>query len=380
MTAAHDDSPWLFTPGPINTGPETKAAMARDYGSRDIDFIALTARVRSRLAAIVNGGLDYVCVPIQGSGTFAVEAALGSLVPRAGKVLVLANGVYGRRIARICEISGRAFTLFETGEVEPPDPAKLGATLAADPDITHVVAVHCETTSGILNPIEEIAAVTKDAGRRLIVDAMSTFGILPLDVTELGCDALVASSNKCLEGVPGIGFVIAKREVLENAAGNCHSLALDLHEQWRFLEQTGQWRFTPPTHVLAALDAALDAYEAEGGRAGRLARYRRNCEVLVDGMRRLGFETLVPDELQAPVIVTFRVPGDPAFRFETFYEALRKRGFVIYPGKLTEAETFRVGCIGAIGEAQMTALVQAVAGVMAEEGLGTRSGVRNASA
>ena len=367
------DRPWLFTPGPINTDPETKAAMQRDYGSRDTDFIALTARVRERLAAIANAGRGYVCVPIQGSGTFAVEAALGTLVPRSGKVLVLANGVYGRRIAQICEISGRAFTLFETGETEPPDPAKIAAALAADPEITHVVAVHCETTSGILNPLEEIAAVTRKAGRKLIVDAMSTFGILPLDAGKLGCEAIVASSNKCLEGVPGIGFVVARSDALAESAGNCHSLALDLHEQWRFLEASGQWRFTPPTHVLAALDAALDLYDSEGGSKARLARYRRNCEVLVAGMRRLGFETLIPDRLQAPVIVTFRVPEDPAFRFESFYEALRRRGFVIYPGKLTKAETFRIGCIGAIGETQMTALVNAVAEVMAEQGIGRRA-------
>ncbi len=372
MAAEHRNQPWLFTPGPINTDPETKQAMQRDFGSRDGEFVALTARVRARLAAIANAGGSHVCVPIQGSGTFAVEAALGTLVPLSGKVLVLANGVYGRRIAQICEISGRDFTLFETGETQPPDPAEVAKALAADAGVTHVVAVHCETTSGILNPLEEIAAVTAAAGRRLIVDAMSTFGILPLDARELGCDAIVASSNKCLEGVPGMGFVVAKRAALEGAAGNCHSLALDLHEQWRFLERTGQWRFTPPTHVMAALDAALDLYEAEGGREARLARYRRNCEVLVAGLRRLGFETLIPDRLQAPVIVTFRVPGDPAFRFESFYEALRRRGFVIYPGKLTAAETFRVGCIGAIGEAQMKALVAAVAEVMAEQGWARR--------
>ena len=265
-------------------------------------------------------------------------------------------------------------------KAEEPQPEAVASALAADTGLTHVVAVHCETTSGILNPLEEIAAVAAAAGRRLIVDAMSTFGILPLDAPRLPCDAVIASSNKCLEGVPGMGFVIAKRDVLESAAGNCHSLALDLYEQWRFLERTGQWRFTPPTHVMAALDRALDSFDAEGGRKARLARYRRNCEVLVAGMRRLGFETLIPERLQAPVIVTFRSPADPAFRFGEFYEALRRRGFVIYPGKLTAAETFRVGCIGAIGEAQITALVGAVAEVMAEQGFAPGAAAKNASA
>jgi len=380
MAAEHRNDPWLFTPGPINTDAHTKAAMGRDFGSRDSEFIAMTARVCARLAAIANAGAGHVCIPIQGSGTFAVEAALGTLIPRSGRALVLVNGVYGRRIAQICKVMGRDFAVLETAETEPPSPEAVAARLAAEPDITHVAAVHCETTTGILNPLEDIAAVTAKAGRRLLVDAMSTFGILPLDAQALGCDALIASANKCLEGVPGMGFVIAKRAALEGARGNCHSLALDLYEQWRFLEASGQWRFTPPTHVVAALDAALKAYDAEGGREARLARYRRNCAVLVAGMRNLGFETLIPDRLQAPVIVTFRAPGHPNYRFEDFYGALRKRGFVIYPGKLTEAESFRVGCIGAIGEAQMTALIAAVAEVMDEQGLSLRPAARNASA
>ncbi len=361
------EKPWLFTPGPINTLRATRAAMQRDFGSREADFIALTARVCDRLLSIVDGAATHVCVPIQGSGTYAVEAAIGTLVPPGGKVLVLVNGAYGRRIAKICEIVGRNFTVLETEETAPPSGAQAAAVLAADPGISHVAAIHCETTSGILNPIEDIAAATAKAGRKLLIDAMSTFGILPLGAGKLAYDAVIASSNKCLEGVPGMGFVIARKSALEAAAGNSHSLALDLHDQWKFLEQSGQWRFTPPTHVIAALDAALEAYGAEGGAPGRLARYRRNCEVLVAGLRRLGFETLLPDRLQAPVIVTFRNP--PGFRFEPFYEALRRRGFVIYPGKLTKAETFRVGCIGALQAEQMESLVAAVAEVTRELGI-----------
>jgi len=364
-----EEGPWLFTPGPINTARRTKEAMLRDFGSRDADFVALTGHVCARLLAVAGVGPDFACVPIQGSGTFAVEAALGTLVPPDGKALVLVNGVYGRRIARMCEIAGRNFKVFETEETVAPSGAQVAAVLASDPAVTHVAAVHCETTSGILNPIEEIAAAVARSGRRLLVDAMSTFGILPLSPDRVPCDALVASSNKCLEGVPGMGFVVVRLAALEESAGNAHSLALDLHDQWRFLEKTGQWRFTPPTHVMAALDAALAAYEAEGGRQARLARYRRNCETLVSGMRALGFRTLVPDPLQAPVIVTFACPADPNFRFEDFYAALRRRGFVIYPGKLTKAETFRVGCIGAIGTAQMQGLIEAVRETLAELGV-----------
>ncbi|HLF59154.1 MAG TPA: 2-aminoethylphosphonate--pyruvate transaminase [Alphaproteobacteria bacterium] len=368
-----DGGPWLFTPGPINTAKRTREAMLRDLGSRDGEFIAITGRVRARLLAISGAGAGFVCVPIQGSGTFAVEAAVGTLVPPGGKALVLVNGVYGRRIAKMCEIAGRNFTVFETAETVAPTGAEVAAVLAGDPGITHVAAVHCETTSGILNPIEEIAAAVARAGRRLLIDAMSTFGILPLGSDRMAYDALIASSNKCLEGVPGMGFVIARTGALASADGNAHSLALDLHDQWRFLEKTGQWRFTPPTHVMAALDAALTAYEAEGGRDARLGRYKRNCQTLVAGMRALGFQTLIPDHLQAPVIVTFACPADPKFKFEAFYEALRRRGFVIYPGKLTKAETFRVGCIGAIGSEQIEGLIAAVGEVLAEQGLSLAS-------
>jgi len=329
----------------------------------------MTARVRERLLAVSGAGGGYVCVPIQGSGTFAVEAAFGTLVPPNGKVLVLVNGVYGRRIARICEIARRAVTVLETAETATPSGGDVARALADDPAVSHVALVHCETTSGILNPAEDIAAAVAQSGRRLIVDAMSTFGILPLAAQTVAYDALVASSNKCLEGVPGMGFAVVKREALASCAGHAHSLALDLHDQWQFLERAGQWRFTPPTHVMAALDTALALLEAEGGTPARLARYRRNCEILVAGMRRLGFRTLIPDRLQAPVIVTFEYPADPRFRFEAFYERLRRRGFVIYPGKLTRADTFRIGCIGAIGTEQIEGLVAAVGEVCGEMGL-----------
>ncbi|HUO63969.1 MAG TPA: 2-aminoethylphosphonate--pyruvate transaminase, partial [Terriglobales bacterium] len=227
----------------------------------------------------------------------------------------------------------------------------------------------CETTSGVLNPVEEIAAVTARRARRLLVDAMSAFGALPLDATRVPYDALVASSNKCLEGVPGVGFAIIRQTALEAARGNAHSLSFDLHDQWVAMEKTGQWRFTPPTHVLAALDQALSEHAAEGGTAGRGARYANNCRILVDGLRALGFETLLPDALQAPIIVTVRMPADPKFNFESFYDRLSRRGYVIYPGKLTVADSFRIGCIGRLGEAEMRGVLEHIRQILAEMGV-----------
>lgn len=364
-----DRDPWLLTPGPLTTSARVKEAMLHDWGSRDTEFIAMNKSVRERLVALAGGEGDFVCVPLQGSGSFVVEAAIGTIVPPAGKLLVLVNGAYGKRMVRICRYYGRAHGVIECAEDVPCDAGALDAALARDDAITHVAVVHCETTSGILNPVAEIAAVAAGRGKGLIIDAMSAFGAIGLDARETRFDAVVASSNKCLEGVPGFGYAIVRTRVLADCAGNSPSLVLDLHDQWRAMEANAQWRFTPPTHVLAAFHQALLEHDAEGGVAGRGARYQRNCEVLVGGMRAMGFHTLLPDELQAPIIVTFHVPDDPMWDFQTFYDALNRRGFVIYPGKLTVAESFRIGCIGRLGEQQISAALDAVRVTLAEMGI-----------
>lgn len=372
------ETPLLLTPGPLTTSPATRQAMGRDWGSRDTDFIDLTTRVRHRLEHLAGGAKgEYVAVPLQGSGTFVVEATLGTLMPRDGKMLVLINGAYGRRMINMLEIMGRAHTAITCAEDEPITGDMVANALAADPNITHVAAVHCETTSGILNPIAEIGAAVANHGKPLLIDAMSAFGAIHIDPRTVPYTALMASSNKCLEGVPGIGFAIVRRADLAKADGNAHSLSLDLHAQWKGFENNGQWRFTPPTHVLAAFDAALAQHEAEGGTPGRFARYTRNCQTLVTGMRELGFETLLPDHLQAPIIVTFHAPDDPAFQFNRFYDLLHARGFAIYPGKLTTAESFRVGCIGALDQADMARAVAAIGKVTAEMGVKLQSSFTN---
>ncbi len=364
-----DQDPWLLTPGPLTTSLETKQAMLHDWGSRDAAFIATNRRVLDQLTAIAGGGETHVCVPVQGSGTFAVEATLGTMIPREAKALVLINGAYGHRMVKILEYAGRAYNTLETPEDTPPGLDDLDAALKADGDITHVLSVFCETTSGILNPIEDIARITADNDCRLIIDAMSAFGAIALDAGKISFDAMMASSNKCLEGVPGMGYAILRRSVLETCQGNAHSLSLDLYEQWTAMEANNQWRFTPPTHVICAFDAALKQFEAEGGVEGRHSRYSNNCRILVDGMRALGFETLLPDDLQAPIIVTFKMPAEKAFEFQTFYDALGKRGYLIYPGKLTVAPSFRIGCIGHLGEKEMRDALDAIRDTLTEMGV-----------
>jgi 2-aminoethylphosphonate-pyruvate transaminase len=359
----------LLTPGPLTTSMETRCAMLADWGSWDSAFNEMTASVCRDLVAIVDAQAEHVCVPLQGSGTFAVEAALGTLVPKGAKVLVPDNGSYCKRIVRILGYLGREAVVLQHGEQERADPARIDAALAADPAITHVAQVHCETGTGILNPLPEIAAIVANHRRGLIVDAMSSYGAIPIDARTLRFDALIAASGKCLEGVPGMGFVIARRSALERSAGHSASLAMDLLDQWQYMQKTGQWRFTPPTHVLAALRAAINQYQAQGGLPARQARYTENCAALVSGMRVLGFKTFLPDALQAPIIVTFHSPPDPAYDFTQFYRRVRERGFILYPGKLTAVDTFRVGCIGAIGPATLRQAVAAVADVLRDMGV-----------
>jgi 2-aminoethylphosphonate-pyruvate transaminase len=294
---------------------------------------------------------------------------LTTFIPPGGKVLLLVNGAYGKRARRICEIARREVAVIETPEDTPPDPAEVDRMLATDKSITHVFIVHCETTSGILNPVAEIGAVVERHGRRYLIDAMSAFGALPLDAARVRFDAVAASSNKCIEGVPGLGFVIARESALAEAKGHATTLVLDLHDQWQNFRSTGQYRFTPPIHVIVSFHQALKEFEAEGGQPGRGRRYAENCRVLIEGMRRIGFKTLLPDHLQAPIIVTFHMPKTPKFVFQAFYDALKERGYVIYPGKLTVADSFRIGCIGRLDAGHMRGAVSAVEDVLAEMGL-----------
>ena len=358
--------PYLLTPGPLTTSLRTRQAMLRDWGSWDVDFNTITGRIRERLLQIVSASATHECVPLQGSGTFSVEAAIGTLVPRNGHVLVPQNGAYCQRIARICRVLGRRLTTLDYPENTQVLASDIGRALAADASITHVALVHCETSTGILNPLQEIAQVVARQGRGLIVDAMSSFGALEIDARRTPFDAVVAASGKCLEGPPGMGFVIARRAQLERSEGNSHSLAMDLYDQWMYMQKTTQWRYTPPTHVVAAFDTAIAQYLEEGGREARHARYALNCQTLIEGMARLGLRSFLPAAIQAPIIVTFYAPDTPRYAFKSFYEAVKSRGYILYPGKLTTVETFRVGCIGQLGARGIAGAVEAVGQVLAE--------------
>jgi len=359
-TSPDRDDPYLLTPGPLTTSRRTKEAMLHDWGSWDSEFNEVTADIRRRLIALAGVGQAYDCVPLQGSGTYCVEAMLSSFIPKDGWALVLMNGAYGQRAAKTLQYLGRDFVKLDKGDYLPPMPEEVDDLLTRHPEVTDVVAIHCETSSGILNPLKGISDVVMKHGRRLLVDAMSSFGAVPLDVAEVPFEAMVSSANKCIEGVPGFGFVIAKETALLQAEGRSHSLSLDVHDQWAHMNRTGMWRFTPPTHAVVAFHEALLQHDEEGGVPGRLARYSRNRDVMVKGMRELGFSTLLDDEWLSPIITTFFCPADRNFSFTRFYDELKARNFIIYPGKLTEAESFRIGCIGQLDEGVMTQLLSAV--------------------
>ncbi len=360
---------YLLTPGPLTTSLKTKQAMLSDVGSWDIDFRNLTKELRFKILDILSQTCsnlklfskeNFAVVPIQGSGTFSVEAMLGSLVPKNGKALVLSNGSYGKRCYEILRYCKRSVEIIDMGDFLPPDPLLIKKKLNSDLDITNVVLVHCETSSGILNPIKKISQIVKSYKKSLLIDSMSAFGAIPIDYAEIEFDALVSSANKCIEGVPGFGFVLVKQSVLEKSKYNSHSLSLDLYNQWKYMEETGQWRFTPPTHTILGFLSALNQHKLEGGVLGRLNRYETNKNILVEGMRDLGFETLLNDKWISPIIVSFLYPADENFDFEIFYNLMKKQNFIIYPGKLTVADTFRIGCIGQINNNIMKKVLKAV--------------------
>ena len=360
----------LFTPGPLTTSATVKQAMLRDLGSRDFEFLAVVRDIRRRLLSLAGvSSPEYEAVPMQGSGTFALESVIGSVIPPAGKILIAVNGAYGRRLVQIASALKIANAAIEWEEHQPADTIEIERVLASDPSFTHAAVVHCETSTGIINPVGEIGAVVRRHGRCYIVDAMSSFGGIPLNVSKCAIDYLISSANKCIEGVPGFSFILARREALLSTAGFARSLSLDLLAQWKGLENNGQFRFTPPTHTLLAFHQALKELEEEGGVEKRAARYRSNCEILLRGMRELGFEEYLRPELQGYIITSFRYPRHPQFKFETFYERLNEKGYVIYPGKTSKADCFRIGNIGHIFPDDIRELLIAVRQTLNEMGV-----------
>ena len=361
----------LFTPGPLTTSRAVKEAMLRDLGSRDATFIEVVRSIRQSLLGVagVSQADGYEAILLQGSGTYSVEAVITATVPRDGKWLVLINGAYGRRIAQICDVAQIPVQRIVCAEDTTPDPTQLERALVADPQISHVAVVHCETTTGILNPVEALGQVVQRHGRRFFVDAMSSFGAVPLDFRAGQIDYLVSSANKCIEGVPGFGFIIARRAALLETEGYARNLSFDLLNQWRGLEENGQFRFTPPTQVLLAFHQALSELDLEGGVAGRGARYRRNFDTVYDGMLALGFNPVLPRSAQGPIISTYDYPRHANFDFSKFYTKLSERGLVIYPGKLSERDCFRIGNIGRLFEADMQLLLLTIREVLDEMGV-----------
>jgi len=338
----------LLTPGPLTTSETVRNAMLKDWCTWDKDYNeGIVSKIRKTLLEISNLDEDvYTTVLLQGSGTYCVEAAIGATVKNTDKLLILANGAYGNRMSEIATYYNINQVFVSVAEHELISSELVLDTLNQHEGITHVSIVHCETTTGILNPIAEIAEVVKGRGLTFIVDAMSSFGGIPIDIAALGIDFLVSSSNKCIQGVPGFGFVIAKKEELEKCKGNARSLSLDLYDQWETMEKGGgKWRFTSPTHVVRAFYQALEELKLEGGIDARYDRYQKNHKTLVNGMRKIGFETLLLDEYQSCIITSFLYPSSD-FNFEKFYYQLKELGFVIYPGKISKSPTFRIGNIG----------------------------------
>lgn len=359
----------LLTPGPLTTSESVKQAMMSDWCTWDEDYnIGIVESIRKSLVELASScPEEYTSVLMQGSGSFCVEATLGSVIKNNDVLLIAANGAYGKRMGTIAEYYHLNYKMMAFEEVQPVDPNVIDNYLKEHPEVTHVSVVHCETTTGVLNPLKEISSVVKKHNKILIVDAMSSFGGVPVDMYKLGIDFMISSANKCIQGVPGFGFIIARRSILEKCKGVARSLSLDLFDQWDAMEKGhGKWRFTSPTHVVRAFMQALTELKEEGGIEARNARYVENHKVLVDGMRNLGFKTLLPDNEQSPVITSFYYP-DNSFCFKDFYNRLKERGFVIYPGKISQADTFRIGNIGDVYPDDFRKLVSVIKEIRAEK-------------
>lgn len=352
----------LLTPGPLTTSDTVKSAMLSDWCTWDEDYNqGVVQNIRRRLVELATKGAGYTSVLVQGSGTASVEAVLGSALAETDKLLIIDNGAYGARLLEIARCLKLRHRVIELGETARPEAAQVENRLRQDPDISHVAMVHCETTTGMLNPVEEIAGVVRRYEKCFIVDAMSSFGGIPMDVADLSIDFLISSANKCIQGVPGFGFVIAKRRRMEQIAGRARSLALDLYAQWQCMEeQRGKWRFTSPTHVVRAFYQALEELEREGGIGARHQRYESSQKRLVEGMRELGFKPLLAERWHSPIITSFLSPKHPGYSFKRFYALLKSRGFVIYPGKVSDADCFRIGNIGEVYAPDIERLLEAI--------------------
>ncbi len=363
----------LFTPGPLTTSLSVKQAMLHDAGSWHHEFNAKVKWVRDKLLEIAGLSREagWETILLQGSGTFGVEAVFATCVPPNGKVAVLANGAYGERIVLMLQHLTIDHVVLRTPENTPADPEALDRVLAADKTLTHVAIVHCETTTGILNPVVEVGHVVKRHGRAYVVDAMSSFGGMVIDFAGAGIDFLVSSASKCIEGVPGFCFVICRRAALLRCDGYARSLSLDLLDQLKGFEKNGQFRYTPPTHAILAFEQALNELEREGGVTGRGARYRQNHEALVAGMKRLGFRPYLDPAVQSYIITAFCYPESEKFTFGALYQGLSDKGFIIYPGKISQADTFRIGSIGRIFLSDIAALLSAIGSTLKEMGIKT---------
>ncbi|WP_429109913.1 2-aminoethylphosphonate--pyruvate transaminase [Aeromonas veronii] len=356
----------LLTPGPLSTTATVRAAMLQDSCTWDADYNqGVVEPIRRELVRLATGPKyqsDYSVVLLQGSGSYVVESVLGSAIGVDECLLIINNGAYGARMGEMARCLGLRHHELDCGETTRPEPAAIEAMLARHPEITHLAMVHCETTTGMLNPLEEVAELCQRRGIRLIVDAMSSFGGIPIDMGRLGIEFLISSANKCIQGVPGFGFVIARRAALVACAGRARSVSLDLHAQWQTMEQQGgKWRFTSPTHTVLAFAQALRELDEEGGIAARHQRYSENQRTLVAGMAALGFAPLLPEKWQSPIITAFYSPAHPDYRFADFYQRLKAQGFVIYPGKVSQADCFRIGNIGDVTPERVRSLLAAMA-------------------
>jgi 2-aminoethylphosphonate aminotransferase len=364
----------LLNPGPATTTDTVKKSLVvPDICPREREFSVLLNEIRNDLVRIVHGDDQYTSVLFAGSGTAVMDSVINSVIPGNKKIAVIVNGAYGERLVRIARTYKIPCLPIIFDWREKPDLKKLDRLLKNDTSVCCVALVHHETTTGILNPITEVGRIVKKYNCTYIVDAISSYAGIPIDIKESKADFLLSTSNKCIQGMAGLAFVVCKKSALESIKNyEKRSFYLDLYNQYDYLEKTGQTPFTPPVQIAYALKQAIKEYFEEGGDR-RYARYTENWKTLRSGLLDLGFTLLLKEDQESHILLTVIEPEAKNFDFEKMHDYLYDLGFTIYPGKLKQ-KTFRLANMGAIYPADITAFLTALKEYLKEHHIILKSG------
>jgi len=361
----------LLNPGPATTTDTVKnSLLVPDICPREKEFGELMKRVMKKLVDVIHGGPEYTSVIFTGSGTAAIEACITSVVPHDKKIFIINNGAYGKRMVQIAKINKIDCIHYEEAVNKEINLNSIESFLKQNKrEISHLAIVHHETTTGMLNPVNEICKISNSFGIECIVDAMSSYAGIPINIKEMNADFLISSSNKCIQGMAGLSFVISRVSSLDKLNNiPPRSLYLDLLGQFQSLKKTNQMRFTPAVQIFYALEQALNEYFEETA-IRRYERYKNSYDVLIRGLKDLGFKLYLPDHLHSKLLTTIYEPTNSAYSFNEMHDYLYEKGYTIYPGKCNNENTFRIANIGQIDQTDIIGFIEKLEAYLIKYGI-----------